>query len=133
MDVSRLIDPALRQGAETAAGGPGLPGLTVFRRDRKSAIEAFLYEPVVCLVLQGGKTTAIGQQTVALGPGDALVVSHDLPVVSRITRARPDAPYLAVILSIDLALVRELYPLVVDALPPEGDGPGRALAAGPGR
>lgn len=131
MDVSRLIDPALRHGAETAAGGPGLPGLTVFRRDRTSAIEAFLYEPVVCLVLQGGKVTSIGEQSVAIGPGDALVVSHDLPVVSRITEACPAAPYLAVILSIDLALVRDLHADIVAARQPEPAGPGRALAAGP--
>ncbi len=51
----------------------------------------------------------LGDLTFELGPGDVLVVSHDVPVNSRITRARPGEPYLAVILSLDVSLLRSLY------------------------
>ena len=44
-----------------------------------------------------------------LRPGDALLVSHDLPVVSRITEASIQEPYFAAILSIDLNILRSLY------------------------
>ena len=74
-----------------------------------------IYEPVVCLILQGSKVTSIGDQRVDLRPGDALLVSHDLPVVSRITKASKPEPYIAVILSLDLGLVRSLYDQVTDS------------------
>jgi AraC-like DNA-binding protein len=74
-----------------------------------------IYEPVFCLILQGSKVTSSGDQTVELGPAAALVVSHDLPVVSRITKASPHEPYLAVILSLNLQLLHSLYDEVADA------------------
>lgn len=130
MDLSHLIDLCTRH----AGGGTGsfqlLPGLTVLRREAASDIEAVIYEPVVCLILQGSKMTAIGDQVAELRPGDALLVSHDLPVVSRITSASPREPYLALILSLDLALVRSLYDQLADA-PGSAAVQGRSLAAGP--
>jgi AraC-like DNA-binding protein len=38
-----------------------------------------------------------------------LVVSHDLPIISRITKARPGKPYLALVLMIDVGMLRGLY------------------------
>lgn len=105
-----------------------LRGITVFRRDRVSDLEAFIYEPVVCLILQGAKVTSIGGQVADLKAGDALLVSHDLPVVSKITRASLEAPYLALILSLDMALVRGLYELVGDEVAPSDDA--RSITVG---
>lgn len=129
MDLSHLIDLAMRYSARKAKDSQGLPGLSIYRRDAESDIEAVIYEPVMCLILQGSKVTSIGDQLVELRPGDALLVSHDLPVVSRITRASVEEPYLAVILSIDLGLVRSLYEQVADA--PVPIAMARPLAAGP--
>jgi AraC-like DNA-binding protein len=42
-------------------------------------------------------------------PGDALIVSHVLPVVSQITQASPKEPYLALVLYLDLSLMRDLF------------------------
>jgi AraC-like DNA-binding protein len=118
MDLSRLTELCRRYDADNAEAIQVLPGLSVLRREAESAIEAYVYEPVVCLILQGSKVTAIGDQRVELQPGDALLVSHDLPVVSRITRASVEEPYLAVILSLDLGLVRSLYEEVAEAPAP---------------
>jgi len=139
-DLSRVTELCVRYSAfaresaaagEAGAGDPDsrLPSLSVFRRTAPSDIETYLYEPVLCLILQGSKTTSIGDRLVALRPGDALLVSHDLPVVSRITEASVDRPYLAAILALDLGLARSLYTEVAEtrAL----DGPGRALSVGP--
>ncbi|MCI4661680.1 MAG: AraC family transcriptional regulator [Neomegalonema sp.] len=71
-------------------------------------MEATLYEPFVALILQGSKITAAGEQRVILRPGDALLISHDLPVVSQITEASVETPYLALNLSLDTAIVQSL-------------------------
>ena len=127
--LSRLIVLYHQHSAENIEIFEALPRLSVLRREARSDIEAMVYEPVMCLILQGSKVTSIGDQTVELLPGDALLVSHDLPVVSRITRASRQEPYLALILSLDLGLARSLYDQVADA--PALDAPARSLAASP--
>ena len=96
-----------------------LPGIAVLRRDRPSGIEASIYRPVICLILRGAKVTSIGEQAASVRAGDALLVSHDLPVVSRITEASRETPYLALILALDLGLLRGLYETVGENLLPE--------------
>jgi len=129
MDLSRLTDLCNRYSIDKVEAFQDLPGLSILRREAPSDIEAVIYEPVVCLILQGSKVTSIGDQFVELKPGDALLVSHDLPVVSRITRASVEEPYLALILSLDLGLVRGLYEQVADA--PMSAARVRSLSAGP--
>jgi len=128
MDPSRLIELCSLYAIDETETSRKLPGLSVFRREATSDIESSVYEPVICLILQGSKVTSIGDRFIELVPGDALLVSHDLPVVSRITKASVREPYLAVILSLDLALVRSLYDQVADAQVPEAHG--SSLSAG---
>ena len=106
-----------------------LPNLFVLRKEEVSALEAVVYNPVICLILQGAKETTIGRQSVKLRAGDALLVSHDLPVVSKITLASPDTPYLALILSIDLGVIRSLYDQVGETVSQVPNA--QSLSAGP--
>lgn len=50
-----------------------------------------------------------GEQSVQIEAGDALVVSQHLPVISRITQASAESPYLAIVLSLNITTLRELY------------------------
>jgi AraC-like DNA-binding protein len=88
-----------------------MDGLLLLRQSSPSSFEASLYEPVLCLILQGRKQVSIGEQTLSFGPGECLLVSHDLPVRSRITKA----PYLALVLEVDVAAVRKLYDEVAES------------------
>ncbi len=130
MHPTDLIAPSLAYLQQIQGNGLArLPNVTLLRTEDPGRIEAVVYNPVVCLILQGAKETGIGDQTVHLRAGDALVVSHDLPVRSRITRASADAPYIALIVSLDLGLVRGLYEQVG---PLSHEVPGaRSLSAGP--
>lgn len=127
MNLSHLINLATRYHTDDTGNLREPPNLSIYCRDDISEIEATIYEPVVCLILQGSKVASIGDQRVDLRAGDALLVSHDLPVVSRITKASKPEPYIAVILSLDLGLVRSLYDQVADADLPEGNE--RSLSA----
>lgn len=82
-----------------------LEGLVLLRREAPSVIEASLYTPVLCLILQGRKQVEIGERALSFGPGECLLVSHVLPVSSRITKA----PYKALVFEIDVATIRKLY------------------------
>src|SRR5687767_3570018 len=106
MNLEGLIELASRQLSRHEHGQVARPmdGLVLFRQDAPSAFEASLYEPVLCLVLRGRKQVSIGGQTLSFGPGECLLVSHDLPVYSRVT----SAPYLALVLQVDAATIRKV-------------------------
>ncbi|MEM7445448.1 MAG: AraC family transcriptional regulator, partial [Pseudomonadota bacterium] len=120
--VDRFVKQTGRTGAEIQTG---VANLMVLRHDRPTALESTLYRPVVCLILQGSKETSVGDRTIRLEAGQSVIVSHDLPVVSRVIEARRDQAYLAIILTLDLGIVRGLYEQVgSEALE---EGPGRAM------
>lgn len=124
MDLSDLAALAARELSPSSDGvlRMVLPKLTVFAQPRPSQFEAALFEPVLIVVLQGRKETVLGGETYAMGPGDCLLVSHDLPLVARVTKA----PYLAVLFDLDLAVLRELF---VEIPAPKGsDTARRALS-----
>jgi len=112
MDLPQLAELALKwlRREESVKGvSPSLSDIFVLKSTSPTPLGATLYEPVACLILQGAKEVLLGDSIFRLGPGDVLVVSHDVPVNSRITTARPSEPYLAVILSLDVSLLRSLY------------------------
>ena len=90
-------------------GAQPVDGLFLLQHLKPTPLEATLYEPVICLILQGQKEVCAGEALVTVGPGESLVVSHDIPVISRITTANPQEPYLAVIVRLDLKILRALY------------------------
>lgn len=91
-----------------------MPRLLLLRHTAPTALEATVYEPMTCLILQGTKEIVIGETRLGFGRGEALLVSHDLPVVSEVVEASPDSPYLALVLRLDLGLLRGLYESVAD-------------------
>jgi AraC-like DNA-binding protein len=115
MNLEGLIELASGHFSQHKRGQVARPmnGLVLVRQDIPSAFEASLYDPVLCLILQGGKLVSIGGQTLSFGPGECLLVSHDLPVRSRVT----SAPYLALVFQVDLATIRKLRDEVAESVP----------------
>jgi AraC-like DNA-binding protein len=115
MPLEALIEQASRCNWSAGSGAQQavqpMDGLLLLRQSAPSPIEACLYEPVLCLILQGRKQVSMGEHMLSFGPGECLLVSHDLPVHSQITHA----PYLALVLQIDLATVRRLYDEVAES------------------
>lgn len=84
------------------------PGLLILSHQQPSDHLAQVYEPVVCLVLQGAKETSTTARRYPISAGRFLIVTHDMPVISRITRASPHEPYLALIASLDREVLADL-------------------------
>jgi AraC-like DNA-binding protein len=88
-------------------------GLGVARQP--SAPVMAVYEPMVCLVLQGAKEVVIGDRALRYDASSCFVASLDLPVTGTIIEAGPGRPYVVT----SLALHRDtLASLLVD-LPPD--------------
>ena len=110
LTLSRHASERLRSlPAEPRTARPH-PDLLLLSHRRPSDHLAQVYDPVVCLVVSGAKETATTERCYTIEPGQFLIVTHDMPVVSRITRATPDDPYVAVILSLDREVLTDLRP-----------------------
>lgn len=115
-DLIRSIEDFVGNTANShAVRRAGIGGLTALCARKPTRLEATIYDPVVCLILQGSKETWLGDKCVSLAAGDSLIVSHHLPVVSRIVEASSETPYVALVLSVDMGIIRNLYDEVGEA------------------
>lgn len=78
-----------------------LPGLAVLSQGSPTPLQATVYEPVMCLILQGRKEVRSGSLRVDFGAGESLVVSHHVPVMSRVT----EVPYTALLITVDRGIL----------------------------
>ena len=85
-----------------------IPGLTVVRETAPSLLRYAVYRPLVALVLQGRKRVSLGSAAFDLGAGESLLITADVPTVSQITQARPDRPYLSLVIDLDSAVIAGL-------------------------
>jgi AraC-like DNA-binding protein len=103
--VSALLD---REGPPQGALAHAPSGLHFLRFRAPTGQDATVYRPLLCLVLQGAKEVATSRKTLRVADRHSLVVSHALPVVSSVTEATQDRPYVALVFPIDLELLRGL-------------------------
>jgi AraC-like DNA-binding protein len=96
-----------RQGGESPFVTP-IDGVTILRADRERHPSHLVMKPALCVVIQGAKWTTFGGKRYDYRAGQALVVSVELPAMSRIVQASPDEPYLCVVIEFDLGLMREV-------------------------
>ncbi|KAA5604846.1 AraC family transcriptional regulator [Roseospira marina] len=103
--------------------GPGrtdtpVPRVRLMRATKPTVPARTLYEPLLCLVAQGSKRVMIGDQELRYGAGHHVVVSLDLPARTEIDQASRETPYLAMVLTLDRALLADVL-LTLPAPPPD--------------
>lgn len=134
-----LTELALRVAQHTPAACDGdvvvptcISDLTLMRADRPTPIEHTCYEPVICLILQGSKQIEFGSHGVRAGRGQSIIVSHDLPIRTRIVQASAARPYLVAVVRLDVATLRSFADEIDDAHPGHPDQAALEVAtAGP--
>jgi len=85
-----------------------IPGLTLVRATRPSALQYAISKPLVALVVQGQKRVAMGSDVFDFGTGDSLVITADVPTTSQVTAASIGKPYYSLVLDLDPALLTDL-------------------------
>lgn len=85
-----------------------IAGLMTIRSATPSGLIHAISKPLVCLVLQGAKQVTMGARSFTFGAGDSLLITADVPIVSQITRASADQPYISLVVELDLALIADL-------------------------
>lgn len=67
-----------------------------------------VYEPTLCIIVQGQKETLLGQETYHYGAAQYIVVTVDLPLSGTIIEATADQPYLCFKLNLDATWLWEI-------------------------
>ncbi|MBL1419596.1 MAG: AraC family transcriptional regulator [Alphaproteobacteria bacterium] len=67
-----------------------------------------IYQPCICFIAQGQKQVTLDNQNYNYRPAEYLIISVDLPLMSQVTKASKDAPYLMLKIDIDLQQLAEL-------------------------
>ncbi len=93
-----------------------ITGMTTIRSTAPSELVHAISRPLVCLVLQGSKQVAMGPETFEFDAGNSLLITADVPTVSQVTQASVAAPYLSLVVDLDLAVIAELT-LEMQAVP----------------
>lgn len=98
--AAHMKDEGVRQTA--------VPGLSLYRRSAPSPCTSATYEQRLILFVQGKKRIDVGKTTHLCGESSLLLTSVDLPVVSQVIQASEQEPILALILRLEMPVVREI-------------------------
>ena len=85
-----------------------IPALSVYRRSVASDPMPCIYGMGLGIAVQGGKRVTLTGEVFDYGPGQSLVTSVDLPVVSYVTRASCAEPYLGLWLELDARVITQV-------------------------
>lgn len=85
-----------------------ISGLMMYRRSAATAPMPCIYGLGLGLTVQGGKRVMLSDKIFDYGPGQSLVTSVDLPVVSYVTRADPTEPYLGLRMDLDARSITKI-------------------------
>ncbi|WP_428033043.1 AraC family transcriptional regulator N-terminal domain-containing protein [Ancylobacter sp.] len=114
---------------ESQGGGQGLfptpvPGFNIIRSFQEVMPNRKIYQPSLCVVLQGAKQILFGNETLDYGVMECLVVSIELPGTGRIIKASADEPFVGLTVELDVAVIRDMVERL-DEPPalPAGGGP----------
>jgi AraC-like DNA-binding protein len=97
-----------------------VPGLTLHRRSAAAAPMPCIYGFGLGVVAQGRKQVMLNENVYDFNASDAMLTTVDLPVVSNVTMASAESPFLAVMLSIDPRMVLQLATEMELNQPPRG-------------
>ncbi|WP_394540297.1 AraC family transcriptional regulator [Lysobacter enzymogenes] len=98
-DIARLIT----RHAPSAGDHPtGIPALSLHRRHGPTDPVPCVYPLGLVLIAQGAKQVLVGERILSYMPGHSMVVSLEQPVISHVTRATVHAPFLGLLLRLDL-------------------------------
>lgn len=89
-----------------------------------------VYDLAFCVVAQGSKVVSLGDNRYRYDPAHYLLVTVELPVVSQVTEASPEQPYLGFRLDIDPILVGSVM-VETGHVPEQSQADARAISVSP--
>ena len=106
-----------------------IPGLNLYRRNAPTVCTSAEYVPRLIVFVQGRKRIELGAETYLVDGTSYLLTAIELPVNSQVIEATPERPILALMLTLDMAAVRQILN-DEGAYPPGAPASACGMAAG---
>lgn len=106
-----LIEKVKRYHTGEGVIETAIPTFNLIRSTTELSSSPTVYEPMLCVLLQGEKRIYVGDEEYAFRELNTLIVPVMMPVIGKIVKATPENPYLGFCMSIDM---HELADLVID-------------------
>ncbi|MDT8871727.1 AraC family transcriptional regulator [Komagataeibacter rhaeticus] len=123
LPITNLRQTMLRHALDVQTYTP-VPGLVLFHSVGQTLPMECLYQPRLCMIVQGSKQVTLGERVFTYNTRKYLIATVDLPVTSCVTQASTDRPYLSLSLDLDPAEIAALLlgapPVVADTRTPPG-------------
>ncbi|MDX3774956.1 AraC family transcriptional regulator [Chromatiaceae bacterium AAb-1] len=94
-----------------------IPCLNLFRMAATTGSMPVIYNPTLCLMLQGAKQIWLGNECINYTPLNYLLAPVTVPVTGKIVQASAEKPYLGLSIDID---IKELADMVIELGPKVG-------------
>ncbi|WP_394548009.1 AraC family transcriptional regulator [Priestia aryabhattai] len=91
-ELAQLIE---RYSGQDGNHSTPIPSLFFTRLSNAVGPKHGVYNPSLCIVVQGAKKVLLGKERFTYSPADYLVASVNLPVTAQVVEASPNLPYLA--------------------------------------
>ena len=114
-NTDELVERIARAIRDDGTAEP-LRGLYLNRSSRPTDPMHGVSVPAFCVIAQGSKQVYLGEDCFRYDPGHYLIATVELPIVSRITDASRERPYLSLRLNLDPSVVGSV--MVEAGLPP---------------
>lgn len=85
-----------------------VPGIFCYKISKSPNIMPAVYEPCLCIIVQGRKNVLLGREMQSYGEFEFLIASVDLPVIGTVVDATDERPYYVIQMNIDVKLLSEL-------------------------
>jgi AraC-like DNA-binding protein len=103
---------ALRRYTDSCATTNPYPtaieGFVILRSDQPKLPSYRLFQPALCIAIQGSKWATFGDFRYEYNAGQAMVVTVEMPSRGAVSEANPGEPFLGFVLILDLAVLHEL-------------------------
>jgi AraC-like DNA-binding protein len=107
--ATTVLARAIRRLAQTDGDhNTAIPALTLHRRSAPSEPLHCIYNLGLGVVAQGDKQVLLGGEAIDYGPGQSMLTTIDLPVVSHVTRASVREPFLGMMLTLDVRTIVQI-------------------------
>lgn len=106
--LETLIDIISRHTPSDGMHRTPIPGVSLVRSGSPTVPMPVVYEPTLCLIVQGRKRVMLGSTAYVYDAANYLVASVHLPVFGAVIEASEQAPYLCLVLDLDMAALSDL-------------------------
>jgi AraC-like DNA-binding protein len=107
--ATNVLAHAIRRFAQTDGDhNTTIPALTLHRRSAPTEPLHCIYNLGLGVVAQGDKQVLLGGEAIDYGPGQSMLTTIDLPVVSHVMRASVREPFLGMMLTLDVRAIVQI-------------------------